>query len=162
MKAVARRKTTEEDGMLLRDDPRVRDPAIWNTLRTMIEEEAIDPAWRCPLYKLHKTGWITGDQREAGDRYWKAWDNFKKVHRKDPDEEPNDELLPRRIKRAKDVWQDCIELLGLGRSVIDALVIHEEHLTESQKRMARDGLQLLSNYFRLGTKRVRPSARARL
>lgn len=146
----------------IRDDPRVRDVGLWNTYRIMIEEEAIDPAWRCPLYKLHKTGWITTEQREAGDRYWKARDEFCKVHQKDPDDSPHDELLPRRIRRTKEIWYECIEILGIGRSIMDALVIREEHLTEREKYIARDGLQLLANYFRLGTKGVQSSARARV
>jgi hypothetical protein len=158
MKLVSKNKNKPAD-LSLRDDPRVRDVGIWNTLRIMVEEEAIDPAWRCPLYQLHKTGWITTEQREAGDRYWKAWDNFNTMQRKDPDEEPDDELLPRRIKRAKEVWKDCIEILGIGRSVMDALVIREEHLTERQKYIAKDGLQLLVNYFHLGNKTRTPIRR---
>jgi hypothetical protein len=151
MKLVAKNKNKPAD-LSLREDPRVRDVGIWNTLRIMVEEEAIDPAWRCPLYQLHKTGWINSDQREAGDRYWKAHDSFCKAHQKDPDDTPEDELLPRRIKKAKEIWADCIEILGIGRSVMDALVIREEHLTEREKYIARDGLQLLANYFSLGNK----------
>jgi hypothetical protein len=151
MKLVAKNKSKPED-VSLRDDPRVRDVGVWNTLRIMVDEDAIDPAWRCPLYKLHKTGWITTEQREAGDLYWKAWDRFCKAHQLDPNDDPSDELLPRRISRAKEVWSDCIEILGIGRSAMDALVIREEHLSERQKYIARDGLQLLANYFRLGNK----------
>jgi hypothetical protein len=158
MKLVAKNKSKPED-VSLRDDPRVRDVGVWNTLRIMVENEAIDPAWRCPLYQLHKTGWITTEQREAGDRYWKAWDNYNTMQRKDPDDEPNDDLLLRRIKKAKEIWRDCIDILGIGRSVMDALVIREEHLTERQKYIARDGLQLLVNYFHLGTKRERKPMR---
>jgi hypothetical protein len=153
MKLVAKNKSKPED-VSLRDDPRVRDVGVWNTLRIMVEEEAIDPAWRCPLYRLHKTGWITTEQREAGDRYWKVWDSYCRVHQKDPDETPEDELLPRRIQKVKGIWADCIEILGIGRSALDALVIREEHITEREKYIARDGLQLLANYFRLGTKGV--------
>jgi hypothetical protein len=151
MRLVAKNKNKPAD-LSLRDDPRVRDVGIWNTLRIMVEEEAIDPAWRCQLYKLHKTGWITTEQREAGDRYWKAYDSFCKIQQIDPDETPEDELLPRRIRKAKDIWRDCIEILGIGRKVIDALVIREEHLTEREKYIAKDGLQLLVNYFHLGNK----------
>jgi hypothetical protein len=135
----------------LNDDPRPKDAVMWQRLRVMVEHDAVDRAWGCPLYILHRIGWITSEQREAGDRYWKARDNFAKMHAKDPDEE-RDELLPRRIQKAKEVYRDCLDILGRGRSSVDTLVIYEEHLTERQKYLARDGLQLLSNYFRLGNK----------
>ena len=156
MKLVKKEKRQD---ISLQDDPRVRDVGVWNTLRLMVEEEAIDPAWRCPLYKLYKTGWITTEQREAGDEYWKAWHNFCEAHKQDPDETPDDELLPRRIRRRKQIWQDCVDILGIGRRTLDALVIREEHLTEREKYIARDGLTLLVNYFRLGNKTRTPKRR---
>jgi hypothetical protein len=154
---MARRNRGEEAD--LKDDPRVRDPVMWQRLRILVEKDAVDRAWGCPLYILHRVGWLTNEQREAGDKYWKAWDNNSKMQMKDPHE--GDELLLNRIKRAKDVWNDCLDIVGIGRSAVDTLVIYEEHITERQKYIARDALQLLANYFRLGTKGVRSSARAR-
>jgi hypothetical protein len=155
------KKNTKADPEL-RDDPRPKDTVMWNRLRLMVEEEACDRAWGCALYRLHRTGWITTEQREAGDRYGDAWEEFCLMHRQDPDDTPQDELLPRRIKRAKEIWQNCLDLVGIGRTIVDALVIRDEHLTEREKYIARDALQLLANYFRLGTKGERPSARARV
>jgi hypothetical protein len=62
------KKNTKADPEL-RDDPRPKDTVMWNRLRLMVEEEACDRAWGCALYRLHRTGWITTEHREAGDEY---------------------------------------------------------------------------------------------
>src|SRR5512139_337655 len=53
----------------IKDDPKPKDRATWQRLRLLVEEEACHPDWGCALYRLHRTGRIDNDQREAGDRY---------------------------------------------------------------------------------------------
>jgi hypothetical protein len=150
-------KTEEE--VKLKDDPRtIKDPARWNRLKVMVYEKAVSPAWGCPLYILNTIGWLSNEQREAGDRYQQITLDYNQAQASDPDELPVEarELAYKRVARRKDKWKACIEVLGLGRKVVDALVLHEEHIcTESERVNARDGLQLLANLFRTGSKNKR-------
>lgn len=144
-------KTEEEPK--LDDDPKPRDLGIWNTIKIMVEEEAIDPAWRCPLYLLHRTGWINSEQREAGDKYQKLTMDYRRLMATDPEELPerSRELAYKRIEKAKERYTDAIAVLGVGRRVIDELVLQELHLgSERERLIARDGLQLLANFFLTG------------
>jgi hypothetical protein len=76
MKAVAKKESVELD-----DDPRPRDRAVWNRLRDLVYEEACHRDWGCALYRLHRTGQINNDQREAGDRFaMLAFDYKKLIH----------------------------------------------------------------------------------
>ncbi len=63
------RVVAKSDQIQLDDDPKPRDRATWQRLRVLIEEEACHPDWGCALYRLHRTGRISNEQREAGDRY---------------------------------------------------------------------------------------------
>jgi hypothetical protein len=145
------KKNTKADPEL-RDDPRPKDTVMWNRLRLMVEEEACDRAWGCALYRLHRTGWITTEHREAGDEYQRIVLDYVETQKRDPDEEPEDELLPRRIERAKTRYREAIDVLGLGRNVVDWLILQDNHLTEREKYIARDALQLLANYLHSGNK----------
>ena len=152
MKIVAKRKS---EALELDDNPRtIRDLGIWNTFAKMVEDEAIDRAWRVPLYRLHRTKWIDSDQRQAGDQYYAAYQDFIDQHKKDPDDTPHDETVKPRIKRAKKRWKEIVGLLGSRKKVLDSLIISEEHLTEREKYIARDALTLLVYFFRLGNKQA--------
>lgn len=146
----------------LKNDPRIRDAAIWNRLRIMVEHDACDRAWGCPLYILHRTGLITTEQREAGDRYHKIVEDHRECQSMDIDEflpEARD-FQRRRIERARVKYEDAIDVLGLGRNIIDWLIIHENSLCgEREKRNARDALQLLANYFGTGIRKRNPKRR---
>jgi hypothetical protein len=153
---MAKRAKAEDGAPDLRDDPRMRDPAMWQRLRLMVEHEAVDRAWGCPLYILNRTGVLTNEQREAGDKYQQIVSTHWKLQQTDPDEmpEPARELAAKRVERAKEKYEDAVEVLGLGRNVVDWLVLHEEPLgSESQRRMAKDALQLLANFFNRGNKK---------
>jgi hypothetical protein len=63
----------------LTDDPKPKDRAMWQRLRLIVEEEACHRDWGCALYRLHRTGRIDNDQREAGDRFAKIALDYKKV-----------------------------------------------------------------------------------
>jgi hypothetical protein len=145
----------------LDDDPRsIRDPVKFNRLRVMIDEEAIRPTWGCPLYIAARPGgWLTSEHREAGDKYQQITIDHRGFQEIDPEEAIPEarEFLCRRAERTKARWLECIKTLGAGRSVVDELVLEELSLTcEKDKKIARDGLQLLANFFNTGgTKRER-------
>lgn len=63
----------------IKDDPKTIDRANWQNIALAAENEAIHPDWRCALYRLHRTGRITNDQREAGDRYATLIRDYRKL-----------------------------------------------------------------------------------
>lgn len=150
-------KLAKEAEIKLDDDPKsIRDIAIWNRLKLMVEAEIVDPAWCCPLYKLHRIGFINSDQREAGDKYQALVTSYRRLMATDPDEYPDyaRELAYKRIEKAKDGYRDVIGILGIGRQVVDEVVLEELHWgCEKEKHILRDALQLLANYFNIGNKR---------
>jgi hypothetical protein len=150
-----------EDAVNLSDEPRsIRDPVKFNRLRIMIEEEAIRPTWGCPLYIAARPGgWLKSEHREAGDRYQQITLDHHAAQRVDPEELAPEmrELEYKRIEARKTKWRDAVMVLGMGKSIVDAFVLQEVALvTERERLIARDALQLLANYFsRGGTKQVR-------
>jgi hypothetical protein len=150
-----------EEAIELSDEPRsVRDPVKFNRLRIMIEEEAIKPTWGCPLYiAARKGGWLNEDQKRAGDKYQQLTMDYRRLMASDPDDFPVEArpLAYKRLESTKDRYTEALNILGIGRRAVDTLVLHELHLaSEKERSMARDGLQLLSNFFELGTKRQHP------
>jgi hypothetical protein len=149
-----------EEAIELSDEPRsIRDPVKFNRLRIMIEEEAIKPTWGCPLYIAARPGgWLKSEHREAGDRYQQITSDHHAAQRVDPEELAPEmrELEYKRIETRKTKWRDAVMVLGMGRSIIDAFVLQEVTLiTERERLIARDALQLLANFFSKGrTKRV--------
>jgi hypothetical protein len=115
----------------------------------MVEQEACDRAWGCKLYILHRVGFLTTEQREAGDMYQKIVMDHDRWQQVDPDDTPDDLLLPR-IKKAKERWRGALDAIGIGRNVVDWLVLQDNQLSERERYIARDALQLLANYLRLG------------
>jgi hypothetical protein len=75
MKAVAKTEPS------LNDDPKSKDRVTWQHVRRLVEEEACHPDWACALYRLHRTGRINNDQREAGDRYARLIRDFRELWR---------------------------------------------------------------------------------
>jgi hypothetical protein len=125
----------------------------------MVNDGAIDPAWRCALYRLHRNGIIDTEQREAGDRYWKFFDEYNRWQDKDPDS-PRD-VLPeardaflRKIERLKVRRREIIDIIGLGRGLLDSLILEDVYpATERQKVFIRALLAQLAIFFKTGTKR---------
>jgi hypothetical protein len=144
-----------EEDIELSDEPRsIRDPVKFNRLRIMIEEEAIKPTWGCPLYIAARPGgWLTGEQREAGDKYQQAAMDHAHAQQTDPEDMVPEarELAYRRIEVYRNRWTECVKILGRGRKAVDRLVLEEYRLSsESERMIARDGLQLLANFFNTG------------
>jgi hypothetical protein len=155
-------KMAKTDEVALDDEPRsIRDPVKFNRLRVMIEEEAIKPTWGCPLYIAARPGgWLTSEHREAGDKYQQITLDHQAAQRIDPEELAPEmrELEYKRIQSRKTKWRDAVMVLGVGRGIVDAFVLREVALiTERERLIARDALQLLSNYFSRGTNRERKS-----
>src|SRR6185436_20892658 len=63
----------------VQDDPRPLDRVNWQRLRIAADHEAIHRDWGCALYTLHRSGRITNDQREAGDRYAALVLDYRKI-----------------------------------------------------------------------------------
>lgn len=139
------------------DDPRPTDRVVFNRLKLMVEHEACHPAWGCALYRLHRLDEIDGDQREAGDQYWRLVEDHKRWQATDPDELIPEarELAYARIDRIKYKYQEVRNLLGIGRKWIDALIFDEYYPSfQRDKLIVKQGLRLLANYFFIsGTKR---------
>jgi hypothetical protein len=149
-----------EEAIELSDEPRsIRDPVKFNRLRIMIEEEAIKPTWGCPLYIAARAGgWLTSEHREAGDKYQQATIDHARAQQSDPEDMVPEarELAYRRIEVYKSRWTECVKTLGRGRKAVDKLVIEERRLdSEAEKKIARDGLQLLANFFNTGKNKPR-------
>lgn len=67
---MGRMRVVAKDGTVrLDDDPKPKERVMWQRLRVLVEEEACHRDWGCALYRLHRTGRINNEQREAGDRY---------------------------------------------------------------------------------------------
>lgn len=150
MAKKAKAAKSQDVGLYVRDDPRVRDPVIFNRIKLMVEHEACHPAWGCVLYQLHRLGLLTNEQKEAGDLYQQIVYNYKRCQDVDPHDLPVEaqELWERRIERAKSKWNLAVELLGLKRSIIDNVVIeNNQPVGEREKLIVRDGLQLIANFF---------------
>jgi hypothetical protein len=152
------RMAKTEEPLELSDEPRsIRDPVKFNRLRIMIEEEAIKPTWGCPLYiAARKGGWLNEDQRRAGDKYQQLTMDYRRLMASDPDDLPVEarELVYKRLDSTKSRYTEALSALGIGRRAVDTLVLEELNLaSEKERSIARDGLQLLSNFFELGTKR---------
>lgn len=150
----------EAEDLSLKESPQtIKDPVRWNRLKVMVFEEAIDRAWGCPLYILNRIGWLTNEQREAGDKYQQITLDYNQSQQTDPDElmPEAQELAYKRIARRKTKWKDCVNALGIGRKIVDSVVLREEHpITDRERHVLRDGLQLLANLFSTGrTKRQR-------
>ena len=148
-------KSVAEPEIDLQDDPRaIKDPVVWNRMRLLHYHEAAHEAWGCALYAMHRKKLITDDQKRAGDAYWTIVENHKRWQATDPDEAgQGSEMAYRRVKRAKEKYEDCRHTLGLGKKVIDELIFEELWpATEASKKMVRDGIQLLANLFATGNK----------
>lgn len=133
----------------LKNDPRVRDPVIFNRLKLMVEHEACHPAWGCVLYQMHRLGQLTNEQKEAGDVYQGIFHDFRRVQELDPNDFPGmEDYWLGRISSIKSRWEKARELLGLSQKAVDSIVIENEQPSgERDRRLAQEGLQLIANFF---------------
>jgi hypothetical protein len=146
-----------DEAISLDDEPRsIRDLVKFNRLRVMIEEEAIKPTWGCPLYIAARPGgWLTTDQRRAGDKYQQTRLDYIQAQASDPKEASDRELAYRRVHKRKRLWKEATEALYGTRHIVDRFVLEEiPACTEREKLAVKDGLTLLVNFFGLrGNKR---------
>jgi hypothetical protein len=70
-------KMAKAESISIKDDPRTIDRANWQNVSLAADNEAIHRDWRCALYRLHRTGKIDNDQREAGDLYAKLIRDYR-------------------------------------------------------------------------------------
>lgn len=154
MKLAKKQKAKDEKAEALKTNPRIiREVGLWQTFAKMIEDEAIQPVWRWELYRLHRRGFLTGEQREAGDRYHTLHDDMRRFVWEG--EEPTCELDQKRLKTLKERYSNALALLGMGRGCVDSLVLENCYLYPAQQHIARDGLQLLANFFGLSKNKSR-------
>lgn len=141
--------------LALDDDPRPKDRAMWNRLKLVVEAELCDRAWGCKLYQMHREGLIDNAEREAGDKYQIICRDFERWQDTDPDTliAEAQEFALKKIQVVKRRFNDCIEILGLRRKVVDSVVLHEEWPAyETHKKEVKRGLGDLANFFAKGTK----------
>jgi hypothetical protein len=155
MKAVA-----EAEQLDINDDPRPRDRVLWNRLRLILEADLADKAWGCCLYRLHREGRISNDEREAGDRYFKVVEDHRKLQDTDPDDAPEHarDLAYRRVNKAKAKYEDARALIGFGTRILDPLIFDEVWPScEKEHLIAKQCLNILATFFNTGlrTKGVR-------
>jgi hypothetical protein len=147
-----------DEAISLDDEPRsIRDLVKFNRLRVMIEAEAIKPTWGCPLYIAARAGgWLTADQRRAGDKYQQIRLDYIQAQASDPKEASDRELAYRRVHKRKRLWKEATEALYGTRHIVDRFVLEEiPACTEREKLAVKDGLTLLVNFFGLRTNRER-------
>lgn len=151
------RLAEKAEDISLDDDPRPLDRVLFNRIKLLVEHEAIDRAWGCVLYRLHRLGRIDNDAREAGDRYWKIVDDHWKYQATDPDEAGQAvELAYRRVNRAKRRFKEATGVLGIHRKAVDSVVMSDEWPTsERAHKLVRNGLDALKIFFATGTKHER-------
>lgn len=135
-----------------REDPRnIKEVGEWNRLRGLIYHEVGHQAWGYPLYALNRAGKISDAQREAGDSYFRVVQDYKKTQQIDLDAAPerSHEFLLARITKAKKRYQEAMDVLGVGRKLVDALIFeHEYPATERQLHLVRACLEQLCLLFK--------------
>ena len=95
----------------IKQDPRVLERPIWGRLRLLVEDEACHSDWGCALYRLHRTGRIDNDQREAGDRY---------------------AIL---IRDHRKLWRDPVGMIEVYRAPYHESLEKRSHLTHDVERL---------------------------
>ena len=150
-----------KDGLSLKDDPRVRDPVIFNRLREMVEKEACHQAWGCELWKMERLGKLDAELRRAGDEYQRVVLAGRRALDWDIDLFPPEvhERMIQTIKRAKKKWEEARNLLRHGEDgihiqlAVDDLCLDEIYpTTEKQQRRVITGLTRLAHFFGFGNK----------
>lgn len=147
------------------EDPRkIREPYIFGRLRNLVYDELCHEAWGCMLYRLNRGGHLGRDGNSlvvAANEYIKQVNSHHYFQTKDPDQvrPEGKEFLLRQISSARVKFEDATELLGLRRKVIDPLLFDEIYpASEAEKKVARDGLTLLSHFYNTGRRTNRVHA----
>jgi hypothetical protein len=139
----------------IKDDPKVLDRANWQDIRVLVDNEAIHPDWRTALYRLHRTGKINNDQREAGDKYTTLIRDYRKLwtdpmsrfmvydkYENNSDQvrslvqfglghvagdaiDPETEFETKRAKRIGARYKEAAAMAGPARSILEDLLIDD-------------------------------------
>lgn len=133
----------------LNQDPRPMDRAAENRLKVMIFNEAIKPTWGCVLYALERTGRITADQKDAGNRYQKLAHDYDRLMDTDPETAADE----RAIKRVKKRYEGAVYSMGMARRFVDAVIFEELWPSGERGHLAvAQGLEMLRAFFLTGRK----------
>jgi hypothetical protein len=167
----------------LNADPKPKDRATWQRLRVLVEDEACHRDWGCALYRLHRSGRIDNEQREAGDRYAALIRDYRKLW-KDPisnimvlgEIDVNSGLLVpqalavvaaeaqknesefefKRARRLGDRYKEARAIAGPINSVLEDMLIEDVWPVGERGHTAiSHALTRLSHFFNTGTKRKR-------
>jgi hypothetical protein len=130
MKAVAKSEPK------LETNPRLLDRDNWQDVRLIVDHEAAHRDWRCALYRLHRTGRINNDQREAGDKYLKLIMDFRDLWRDKAGQiavyrEGKDERIEHRCRKTQDVE------MAMAHVIADAQVEESEFETKRAQRIGK-------------------------
>jgi hypothetical protein len=127
-------KMAKTEEAQLTDDPKPKDRLVWGRLRLALEAEVVHRDWGCALYRLHRTGRINNDQREAGDKYGSLVRDHRKLWRDRMGDievyrSPGYDSLERRSRATSDVeW-------ALGMVAADGLAPESEFEIRRAKRI---------------------------
>jgi len=153
MVRAKKNKTIGELDPSLKDDPRVRDPALLNRMKLLVEQEALHPAWGYPLGVMWRMGKISTAEKMAGDEYERLCMERRKV-----DEIDLDEVIPemfdrylRYIERVKNTSMDVYNAITKRddgvyiKRALDTLCVGQEYPVN--RLFAYQGLRILRDFF---------------
>jgi hypothetical protein len=169
----------------LRDDPKAMDRVNWQRVRLVVDHEAAHRDWGCALYRLHRTGRIDNEQREAGDRYatlvrdhrklWhdpmlRFWVDDRHANEAEVKKlvafglghvaadaiEPESEFEVKRAKRLSNRYNEAASIAGPSRNILEELLVDDIWpVGERGQKEIGHALTRLSHFFNTGTKRKR-------
>jgi hypothetical protein len=167
----------------IKDDPKVLDRANWQDVRVAVDNEAIHPDWRSALYRLHRTGKINNDQREAGDKYATLIRDYRKLwtdpmmkfevddkfasdldvrklvsfglgHVAADARGPDSEFEAKRAQRLGRRYKEAGAIAGTARNILEDLLIDDIWPVGERGQVAiRHALTRLYHFFNTGNKR---------
>lgn len=137
-------------------DPRVRDLAVFNRLKLMLETEAIHQAWGCALWRLERLRLIEPDHRRAGDEYERVVVAGRKALGWDISMFPPEvhDQMEKTCQHKRKRWEEARQLLRAGKDgikiqiAVDDLCLDDIYpATEVEKKRVFIGLERLAHFF---------------
>ena len=72
-------KMAKSEEATIKDDPKLLERPVWQRMKIAADHEACHSDWSSAFYRLHRTGKIDNDQREAGDKYASLIRDYRKL-----------------------------------------------------------------------------------